>query len=336
GSGFYYTRYPYDGERAAEDMSFYQQVYYHKLGTPISEDVYVIGKEFPRIAEIELDVSHDGKYYLATVADGDGGEFTHHLRGPDEKWTQITRNEDLISHCHFGPDNSLFMYSTKDAPKGKIIQLADGETKVSRAKTIVEESDVVIKSFTITQSLMYIRDLVGGPSQVHIVDFAGKNQGMIPILPVSSVWGMIALTGDDLLYCNSSHVHPTTWYTYNPNVDDPSTQPRQTEFIVSTPADFSDVEVVREMATSRDGTQVPLNILRRKGTLLDGSNPTILYGYGGYGISQTPWYDRKISLWLDRGGVYAIANIRGGGEFGEDWHKAGYLTAKQNVFDDFA
>jgi prolyl oligopeptidase len=102
------------------------------------------------------------------------------------------------------------------------------------------------------------------------------------------------------------------------------------------PADFSDVEVIREFATSKDGTRVPISILRRKGTVLDGRNPTVLYGYGGYGSIQRPTYDRNISLWLDQGGVYVKANIRGGGEFGEDWHKAGNLTKKQNVFDDFA
>jgi prolyl oligopeptidase len=335
GSGFYYTRYPYEGERAPEDMSFYQQVYYHKLGTPIAEDTYVVGREFPRIAEVELEASEDGRYYLATVADGDGGEFTHHLRGPDEKWVQITHNEDLISTCHFGPDNSVFMYSVMNAPKGKIIRLAAGETDVSRATTIVKQSDVVIKSFTVARSRIYVRDLVGGPSQIRIVDFDGEEKGTIPILPVSSVWGLTALDGDRILYSNSSYTRPTAWYTYNPDADDPAGQPQQTEFAVTTPADFSEIEVVREFATSKDGTQIPLNILRRKGTRLDGSNPTILYGYGGYGISQTPYFDRKLSIWLAHGGVYATANTRGGSEFGEEWHKAGYLTNKQNVFDDF-
>ena len=99
---------------------------------------------------------------------------------------------------------------------------------------------------------------------------------------------------------------------------------------------FADVEVTRDFATSKDGTKVPLNILRRKGTKLDGNNPTLLYGYGGYGISMTPNFDFTRRLWFDRGGVYVVANIRGGGELGEDWHKAGNLTKKQNVFDDFA
>src|SRR5206468_5651670 len=102
------------------------------------------------------------------------------------------------------------------------------------------------------------------------------------------------------------------------------------------PADFSDVEVVREFATSKDGTKIPLNIIRKKGTKHDGSNPTLLYGYGGYGISLSPTFGLARRVWLDQGGVYVVANLRGGGEFGEEWHKAGNLTRKQNVFDDFA
>jgi prolyl oligopeptidase len=143
---------------------------------------------------------------------------------------------------------------------------------------------------------------------------------------------MISLGGDSILYRISGYIEPPVCYTYAPS----QREPLRTELQVTSPADFSDVEVIRKFAVSKDGTQVPLNIIRRKGTKLDGNNPTILYGYGGYGVSQTPRYDRTLSLWLDRGGVYAIANTRGGGEFGEEWHKAGNLTNKQNVFDDFA
>jgi prolyl oligopeptidase len=110
---------------------------------------------------------------------------------------------------------------------------------------------------------------------------------------------------------------------------------RRTALVVTSEANFNDTEVVREFATSKDGTKIPLNIIRRKGTRLDGRNPTILYGYGGYGLSQTPGFTASRRVWLDRGGVYVVANIRGGAEFGETWHTGGNLTHKQNVFDDF-
>ena len=113
-------------------------------------------------------------------------------------------------------------------------------------------------------------------------------------------------------------------------------QSTKTALASTSPVSFSDIEVTREFAPSTNGAKVPLNIIRRKGTKLDGTNPTLLYGYGGYGLSMSPTFDFTRRLWFDRGGVYVVANIRGGGEFGEEWHKAGNLTNKQNVFDDFA
>jgi prolyl oligopeptidase len=332
GSGFYYTRYPRQNERPPEDMRFYQQVYYHQLGTSTDEDTYVIGKEFPRIAEIEFETSDDSRYILTEVANGDGGEFAHYLLGPSGKWKQITRFSDLITRSKFGPDNTLYLLSYKNASRGKILRLSPSEKRLSRAKTVVPESEVVIRSFLPTANKIYVRDLVGGPSQIRVLNRSGKFEKLIPLIPVSSVWGMVSLGGDSILFTNSSYVEPPACYTYEPSQE----KPLRTAIHVTSPADFTDVEIIRKFATSKDGTQVPLNIILRKGIQLDGNNPTVLYGYGGYGSSQSPWYNRTLSIWLDKGGVYAIANIRGGGEFGEDWHRAGNLTNKQNVFDDFA
>jgi len=135
-----------------------------------------------------------------------------------------------------------------------------------------------------------------------------------------------------LLLNAESYLHPAAWYRYDPA----SGKLDKTALAGKFPVDFSDAEVVREFATSKDGTRVPINIIRRKGTRLDGKNPLMLTGYGGFGISESPGFHPFARLWLDRGGVYVIANLRGGGEFGEDWHSAGRLTNKQNVFDDFA
>jgi prolyl oligopeptidase len=118
--------------------------------------------------------------------------------------------------------------------------------------------------------------------------------------------------------------------------DPASGKERVTALAGTSPADFSDMEVVREFATSKDGTEIPLNIIRKKGTAQNGNNPTLLYGYGGYSISLSPSFSVGRRVWFDQGGIYVVANIRGGGEFGEEWHKAGNLTRKQNVFDDFA
>jgi len=134
-----------------------------------------------------------------------------------------------------------------------------------------------------------------------------------------------------VLFASSGYLSPTAWLEWTPGAK----QTRPTALRTISPASFDDIEVVREFARSKDGTAVPINILRKKDLKLDGNNPTILYGYGGYGISLTPRFKPTLRVWFDAGGVYAIANLRGGGEFGEEWHKGGNLTKKQNVFDDF-
>lgn len=331
GSGFYYTRYPYPNERPLEDLRFYQQVYYHQLGTSISDDPYVIGKEFPRIAEVEFETSPDETHVLAIVANGDGGEYAHYLLDPSGKWTQVTQFSDMITKAKFGPDNALYFLSHKDASNGKILYLPPGKTELPYGLTLVTDGEAVIRDFLPTESKIYIRDLVGGPSQIRMLDLADGSQELVPIMPVSSAWAMMSLGEDKMLFKNSSYLAPPAYYTYEPSHD----KPLRTAIYVTGPADFSDVEVVREYATSKDGTKIPMNIMRRKDMKLNGNNPTILYGYGAYGISMTPGYDRTLSIWLDNGGVYIEANTRGGGEFGDEWYKAGNMTNKQNTFDDF-
>jgi prolyl oligopeptidase len=172
---------------------------------------------------------------------------------------------------------------------------------------------------------------MGGPSQIRFIGGAGVLR--VPLQdPVSSVLQMLSPKGDELLFESVCYTEPFVWTQF----DAATRKSRRTDLIEKSPADFGGVEVIREFATSADGTKIPMNIMRRKKIKLDGNNPTLLYGYGGYGISLTPAFSAARSLWLDHGGVYVVANLRGGGEFGEEWHKAGSLTNKQNVFDDFA
>jgi prolyl oligopeptidase len=332
GSGFFYTRYPQPGERPEEDLSFYHQVYYHTMGTLAEEDTYAIGEEFPRIAENQLDASDDGQYILVAVANGDGGEYAHYLLGPQGTWTQITRFEDLIPTVSFGPDNSLYLLSHKGTPKGSILHLPEGETDLSKATTLIEESEVTIQRFLPTERYLALVDLDGGPNRLRVHYYSEGYQEQIDIGPITSISGLLYAGGDTFLMRRASYTEPPGWQLVRPG-DRPVWS--GTKLYKSSPADFSDVEVVREFATSKDGTKVPLNIVCLKGTKLDSNNPTILYGYGGYGISLSPRFDATLRLWLDQGGVYAVANLRGGGEYGEEWHLAGNLTRKQNVFDDF-
>jgi prolyl oligopeptidase len=342
GNGIYYTRYPRDGERPAADMNVYQQIYFHNLGTSDQQDTYVVGKDFPRIAEISLESNDDGRYLLAIVANGDGGQYEHFLREPSGKWIQLTHFTDEISAATFGADSALYLVSRKNAPRGKILRLPLDTPSLAKATTVVPESDAVIQgmrfaisgypaAFAATQDRLYVVDLVGGPNQIRIFDHSGHPFGTVPVEPVSSVGQVLRLRKGDVLYRNSSFLHPTAWYHYDPKTG------KNAKIALSgtSPVRFDDAEVVRVFATSKDGTKVPLNIIRRKGTKLNGENPTLLTGYGGYGISMSPYFDPSQRIWLDAGGVYVIANLRGGGEFGQQWHRAGMLTQKQHVFDDF-
>jgi prolyl oligopeptidase len=342
-TGFYYTRYPHEGERPKEDLNFYQQVYFHRLGTPASEDSYSMGKDLPRIAEIMLDSSEDGKYILATVQNGDGGEFAHYVLGPDGEWTQVTHFADRITAATFGPDQALYLLSLNGAPRGRILRLPLATPTLSKAETVVEESENAIQglrlgssrfytTFVATPGRLYVISSAGGPSLVRAFDHRGRQQDLVSVLPVSSVSEIVRLNGDEILFRNQSFTQPPAWYRYDPATG----KTTGTALYRTSPADFSGVEVRREFTVSKDGTRVPLNILMRKGTEPNGRNPTLLTGYGGFGSNQVPTFSVSRKIWLDQGGICAIANLRGGNEYGAQWHAAGSLTHKQNVFDDFA
>jgi prolyl oligopeptidase len=331
-TGFWYTRYPHGEERPEADRNFFQQVYFHQLGTPTESDRYVIGKEFPRIAETHLESTDDGRWALATVANGDGGEFVHYLADPSGTWTQITQFADSVTQIKFGPNDSLYALSHHDAPRGKILRMSRDKPQLATAKLIVPQSDLVIRGVTTTKNRLYVVDLAGGPSQLRVFDLDGKPLPAPDAKPISSISQVVSFEGDSVLFRAESFLEPAAWYRFEPEQG----KSTRTALFRTSSADFSNCEVVREFAKSKDGTSVPINIIRRKGIQFDGTNPTLLYGYGGYGISLSPAFRASRQVWLDRGGVFAIANLRGGGEFGEDWHKAGNLTKKQNVFDDFA
>jgi len=336
GTGIYYTRFPRKGERPEADLNFYQQVYFHKLGTPDTKDTYSIGKDFPRIAEIVLEGSRDGRYILASVANGDGGDFAHYLLVPEGsaagEWKQITKFSDQIKAAHLGRDNALYLLSRNAAPRGKVLRLPLETPELNKAVEIVPTGEPVIQQIVPTADALFIGDLLGGPSQIRRFGLDGKGETIIPIPKISAVQEMVALEDGSLLFRDQSFTEPAAWF----HCPKEKTEPVNTALRSTSPVSFADIEVAREFATSKDGAKIPVNIIFRKGMKRDGQNPTLLYGYGGYGISMSPNFEFTRRLWFDHGGVYVVANIRGGGEFGEDWHKAGNLTKKQNVFDDFA
>jgi len=343
GSGFYYTRYPQGNERPPEDANFYQQVYFHRIATASSEDIYSIGRDFPRIAEIHLQSSPDGSHVLAAVANGDGGQFAHYLMDSSGKWRQVTAFEDDVVLAELGTSNdpSLYLLSRHHAPRGKILRVDLASPELSRAEEIVPQSSgagseesarASIVGIVPADSRLYVEDQVGGPSRVRIFDHHGKQLGTLPAPPISAIDNVVHTTQDHILFRVATYLAPAAWYA----LDGATGTATRTAMVETSAIRFDDCEVAREFATSKDGTRVPVNIIRRTGTRLDGSNPALLTAYGGYSVSLTPHFAGAMArVWLDQGGVYVIANLRGGSEYGEEWHKAGNLTRKQNVFDDF-
>jgi prolyl oligopeptidase len=196
---------------------------------------------------------------------------------------------------------------------------------------VAPERKGVVQEIAPSDDGLYVSYLLGGPSELAYFPRGSTNPKEIPVLPVSTVNGLQSWHGNELIFGNVSYVKPFAWFKYSPDTK----EPRRTGLFLTVPVDYSDIEIVREFATSKDGTKVPLNILHKKGMKLDGKNPTLLYGYGGYSVNLTPGFDSTRRIWFDVGGVGVVANLRGGGEYGETWHKSGNLTHKQNVFDDF-
>ncbi|MBX3190743.1 MAG: S9 family peptidase [Labilithrix sp.] len=359
GTGFYYTRYPRAGERPEADLDFFQQVWFHDLGTP--KDALSLGRELSRISEIELERSDDG-HVLAQIRDGDGGDVEHFvLRATAKEWTRVSKIADRISHATFGADGKLYAISRKGASRGKVVAFAPPFDKPP--ETIFPEGDGVIEDVAVTKSALYLVELVSGPSRMRRVPLGvrpeplardaskpkkgdkkppagpttiapgarGITAAELPLPPIASVTAVTRI-GEDLLVRSETYLEPPAWYRYR------ASEHRlvKTAMAKAPLADMSDVEVLRETCTSSDGTKVPMSILRKKGTKLESQSPTLLTGYGGFGVSRKPRLRAWYRVWLERGGVLAEANLRGGGELGEDWHAAGKLERKQNVFDDFA
>lgn len=330
-SGFYYTRYPHPGERPAADLDFFQQVYFHRLGAPVSSDRYSLGRELPRIAEIALDTSGDGRYVLATVKNGDGGEFLFYVLLPEGRWKQVARLSDRIVGASWGPDNGLYLLSRNNAPMGRILRMAPPDFDLAQARVVALPGRESITDYVAVGKRLFVATIAGGPSQLRVLQPPDRLGKPLLIEPVSAIGQILGFGNGSLLFENESYTEPSAWFRYDPDAG----MVTRTALAYRTSVNFSDCDVLRRSAISKDGTRVPMSILKKKTAKLDGANPTLLYGYGGYGVSETPAFSVRTRLWLDHGGIFVVANLRGGAEYGESWHEQGRLTKKQNVFDDF-
>ncbi|HEY3779047.1 MAG TPA: prolyl oligopeptidase family serine peptidase [Rhizomicrobium sp.] len=345
GRAFWYTRYP-GADAPAAEQHFNTQVYFHRLGGDWKTDALTLGKKdgLERVSEVFLDNRYGRSAVLASVQRGDGGEWAFYVLREGQPAVEIANYPDRIVYAAIGPDDAIYAISRDGAPNGKVIRLNAHYQAgaLAKAATIVPDGKVAILSggaeqhvqdLTLSPDRLFVRDIVGGPNQVRVFDLSGHPEGQLPLPEIAANSEIEPLADGDVLFDVSTYLRPRYYASWNPS----SGKTTETALKVISPMSFDDTEVKREFATSKDGTKVPVNIIERKRTKRDGSNPTLLYGYGGYGISMTPSFIGAMRrLWLDRGGIYAIANIRGGAEYGERWHQEGMLTKKQNVFDDFA
>jgi prolyl oligopeptidase len=345
GKGFWYTRYP-GADAPKSEQQFNMQVYFHRLGSDANTDTLALGTKdgLERVSEVFLDNRYGRQNTLASVQRGDGGEWAHYVLSEGKPPVQVATYTDKIVYATIGPDDALYGISRADAPNGKVLKLAApyGDRKLAGGKVIVPESGVAILSggaeqhvldLSLSGDRLFVRDIVGGPNDVRVFDLDGKPEGKLPLPEIAANSEIEPLANGDVLFDVSTFLRPRYYARWTPATG----KAAETALKVTSPVSFADAEVVRAFATSKDGTKVPVNIIEKKGTKRDGSHPALLYGYGGYGVSQTPRFlGATWRMWLDAGGVYAIANIRGGAEYGERWHQEGMLTKKQNVFDDFA
>jgi prolyl oligopeptidase len=339
-SAFWYTRHQSPGARSGGDVGFYQKVWYHRLGDSPAEDRRELAGVFAdnRIAENFLDASPDGRWVMDRVQKGDGGQWQVFIRaqaGGD--WWLAADVSDKVTYAAFGP-GGLYLLSRLDAPNGKVLRLPlrAGAT-IAHAAEVVPEAEVTIEGgalaspLAVTDSSLWLLNMDAGWSSLRRYGLHGTPAGPVGVPPGCAVDGLVRLDGNEVAYATESFTEPRSWWRASGQ-----SAPRPTALQATTPPDFPQLEVGREFAASADGTHVPVTLIIPRGTPRDGTAPALLTGYGGFGISLKPRFDPGWVPWLEQGGVVAVAHTRGGGEYGQTWHHAGRLAAKQNVFDDFA
>ena len=322
-SGFYYTRHGTNGGR----------IYYHAMGTNPASDVEIFGKGYGPDKILFASVSEDGHYLIIHVLHGSAAQKTEIYYQDLVNKTPVVPIIKDIDATFFGEiaDDKLFVQTNWKAPNGRILIVNLDNPARENWQEIIPESNAVIRGFSLAGGRLFVNYLEKVVSQVKVFEPNGEYVRSIsfPTLgTVSSISGRWESNEAFFVY-TSFHI-PTTIYRY-----DVAKGTQQIWAQVDVPVNTDMFEVRQVWYNSKDGTKVPMFIVHAKGIKLDGSNPTLLTGYGGFNISRTPYFSATAVLWVENGGVFAMPNLRGGGEFGEDWHKAGMLEKKQNVFDDF-
>ena len=342
GKGFFYSRYPQppSGEKAISHAVVNQKLYYHKLGTPQSDDKLIYARADLPHASIGGGVSEDGRYLLVYLENNsisnnelyyaDLGSADH----PDlaaKIEPLYTKNDAAYSPIgHVG--DTLYLQTTLDAPKGRIVATKFSDPKPADWRVVVPEAEGVLAGATLADGRILGNYQDAAKSNLKLFATSGKLLKTLALPTLGTVGGISARNDSaTAYYAFTSYLYPTTVYRFDVANDKTSVY-----FKPDVKFDPSPYETKQVFYTSKDGTKVPMFIVAKKGIKLDGSHPTVLYGYGGFDVTITPSFNPMLPVWLEMGGVYAVANLRGGGTYGEAWHHAGMLGKKQNVFDDFA
>ena len=333
GSGFFYSR--YDEPESAEKLrgaNYFHKLYFHKVGTPQEQDVLVYERPDQKEWGFGGRVTNDGAYLVINVWHGTNPKnriFYKDLRNPDAQVVELLNKADA-EYEFLDNDGPVFWFRTNlNAPRGRLVAI--DTSKPDEIRELVPQSENNLLSVSVVGDRFIANYLKDAHSLVRLFELNGKPAGEIALPGLGTATGFTGKRKDaETFYNYVSFTEPPTVFRYDfksgkstvlfrPKVDFNS-------------ADFATEQVFYE---SKDGTRVPMFITYRKGLKKDGTNPTVLYGYGGFNSPQTPRFTPSTAAWLQMGGVYAVANIRGGGEYGEEWHLAGTKLRKQNVFDDF-
>ena len=330
-SGFYYTRYPKKGDVAEGQEVYNRHVFYHLLGTDPTTDPPIFGEGRDPEDWPEVSLDNDGRMLLIT--ESQGWTKTELFLMDLKKGTLPTRITTGKNFIYSGTvyNGRIYIVTNEDAPRFRVFMAEAGNYERDDWKEIIPQTGGVLKDAELWGGKIFAQYEENATSQLKVFDLGGS---LLSNLKLPAIGSIFAAQGkwdrDEIFYGFESFTIPRSIYRYDLETRDTKLWAK-----VDAPAiDPTAYEVQQEWYQSKDGTRVPMFLVHKKGLKKDGDNPTLLTGYGGFNVSLTPEFDSDIYLWLEHGGIYAVANLRGGAEFGEDWHRAGMLDKKQNVFDD--
>ncbi len=333
--GFFYSRYdePNEATKLA-DVNYFQKLYYHQLGKPQSEDVLVYQRQDQKEWGFNGGVTEDGRYLIISVWLGTDPKNLVFYKDLSDRTAEVVEliNQFEANFSFIDNDGTVFWFQTDlDAPRSRVIAIDIDNPDRDAWQEIIPQAAETLEGVGLLNNQFVASYLKDAHTQIKIFDLKGSLVREVALPGIGSAGGFGGKREDtETFYSFTSFTTPATIYRYD-MVTDQSSVFRQPQ------VDFNpdDYETQQVFYSSKDGTQVPMFISYKKGIQLDGNNPTYLYGYGGFGVSLTPSFSVSSLVWMEMGGVYAVPNLRGGGEYGEEWHQAGTKLNKQNVFDDF-